>query len=458
LFGVSLVPVPARQLRKILFSVAMKNENLIEIRHLGITVRVIRERPTRYVIADYTSGHRVRRVRTSLAAAKEKAKEICETLARGKSEDRAIITSNDLRYNLRKALELMQSVGIEIRQGAELLAAALRIVPADELLAAAQFYKANRPDKPLLRLNVNQGITEFKSNHRASAIRKQNLSNFLELLARKFGSREIVDIDQVEIENWFAGQSWSPKTYNDNLQMTSQFWKCAIKNRWATKNPITEIERLTVPNKPVKIYTPDALQKQLFNLCQNAPELVVVAALGAFGGVRIREITRVDWTRLNEALQTSFLELEGAHTKTRTTRYVPISDNLKAWLLAYRKESGPLLPPHWLEKTKKHLDRLNELGRYIQRKTKVEWQSNGWRHSFGTYFLKLHGDPHATITAMGTSIDKLDKHYTSKARIVTKEMAAAWFKIYPPPASQIIPLENSNDNGPAMETGNVNVA
>src|SRR3569833_3780180 len=123
-------------------------------------------------------------------------------------------------------MEQMQSVVIDFRQGAELLAAALRIVPADELLAAAQFYKANRPDKPLLRLNVNQGIMEFKTNHRASAIRKQNLSNFLELLARKFGFREIVDIDQVEIENWFAGQSWSPKTYFVFFLLFCLFWFC----------------------------------------------------------------------------------------------------------------------------------------------------------------------------------------------------------------------------------------
>ncbi|HEU5124498.1 MAG TPA: hypothetical protein VFW05_10585 [Verrucomicrobiae bacterium] len=232
----------------------------------------------------------MRHVRSSESAAKEKAKEICETLARGKAEDRIILTNDDLRYDLRKSMELMRSVGVEVRHGAELLVAALRIIPADELLAAAQFYKANRPNRPIRHLTVEQLITDFKTNHRASAIRKQNLSNYLELFAREFGNREIAAIERIEIEKWFNAQPWAPKTYNDNLQMTSQFWKHAIKSRCATQNPVTEIERLTVPRKPIKIYTPDTLQKQLFNLRQKAPELVAVAAFGSFGGVRIREL------------------------------------------------------------------------------------------------------------------------------------------------------------------------
>jgi hypothetical protein len=137
-------------------------------------------------------------------------------------------------------MEAMASVGVEIRQGAELLASALKIVPADELLLAVQFYKANKPDKPLRRVTVNEGIADFKANHRASAIRKQNLSNYLEVFARNFGNRVIGDIEQTDIEKWFAGQEWAAKTYNDTLQMTSQFWKHAIKSRWAVKNPVTE--------------------------------------------------------------------------------------------------------------------------------------------------------------------------------------------------------------------------
>jgi integrase len=445
----------ARQLRKTQFLVAMKNKNRIEVHHLGLTIKVTRENDSRFIIPDYTGGKRIRHVRKTEALAREKAKEICEILAKGKIEDRAIISNNDLRYAIRKGMEAMAAVGMEIRQGSELLASALKIVPADELLLAVQFYSKNKPDKPLRRFTVNEGIADFKATHRASVIREQSLSYYLELFARNFGNRVIADIDQNEIEKWFAGRKWSAKTYNDCLQMTSQFWKYAIKNQWAVKNPVTEIKRLRIIAAPIKIYTPDVLRKQLSNLLQKVPDLVPVAVIGAFAGVRIREISRLDWTQLNEALQTGFIEMNGDQTKTGQPRYVPLSNNLKAWLLACRKESGPVFPHRWFEKTLKHQDRLNELGRYIQRRTKVKWQSNGWRHSFGTYHFKLHGDPHATIAAMGTSIAKLDRYYTSKAQIVTQTMAAEWFNIYPEPTGKILPLHSQGETDAASQGENV---
>jgi integrase len=432
----------------------MKNKNHIEVKHLGVLIKVTRESNSRFVVPDYSTGKRVRHVRTSESAAKEKAKIVCEILARGKQEDRAILANDDLRFNIRKAIEALAAVGMEIRQGAELLADALKIVPAHELLLAVQFYKANKPEKFLRRITVNEGIAEFKANQRAGAIRKLNLSNYLEVFARHFGSKIIADIEQTDIEKWFASHEWSAKTCNDALQMTSQFWKHAIKSRCAVQNPVTEIKRQKVTYSPVKIYTPDALQKQLFNLRQKAPELVAAAAIGAFGGIRIREISRLDWTQLNQALQTGFIEMSGNQTKTGASRYVPVSDNLKAWLLACRKESGPIFPRRWLEQTKRHQDRLSELGRSIEKKTKVEWQSNGWRHSFGTYHFKLHGDPHATITAMGTSIAKLDRYYMSKAQVVSKAMAADWFKIYPEPAGQILPLHPPNEADTSLACAN----
>lgn len=57
----------------------MKNENDIEVRHLGLTIKVTRENDSRFIIPDYTTGKRFRHVRTSEAAAKEKAKSASES-------------------------------------------------------------------------------------------------------------------------------------------------------------------------------------------------------------------------------------------------------------------------------------------------------------------------------------------------------------------------------------------
>jgi integrase len=419
------------------------NEN-IEVQHKGVTITITSSKSIKrgvvynsYQIADYSTGKRKRWTFADADEAKRKAKEIAEAKATGQT---SLLSLAPLEQAIQTALEALTPTATRIDRAAYIFADACRIVEPSEIVAACRYWREHRPDKTVRRTTVSQGIKDFVAHHRASTTRKQNVSNFLGLFAIEFGDSVIGDIKQIEIEKWFNSHEWAAKTSNDYLQMTSQFWKFAIKNAWAIRNPTSEIKRLKAPRVPVAIYTPDALRKQMFNLRRIAPELVAVAALGAFGGLRISEIGRSDWTQLNQALQTGFIELLGTQTKTGESRYVPVSHNLKAWLLACRKESGPVLPPNWLAPTKRHQNRLNELGRYIARKTGVIWQSNGWRHSFGTYHFKLFGDPHATITAMGTSLEKLNRNYMSKAQIVSKELAADFFAIMPPTDETILQM------------------
>lgn len=407
----------------------------IEVQHKGVTIKITSSESVKngvvyksYQIADYITGKRKRWTFADADKAKKKAREIAEAKATGQS---TLLTLAPLEQAIQAALEALTPTATRIDRAAYIFADACQIVEPNEIVTACRYWREHRPDKKLRRTTVNEGIKEFAAHHRASATRKQNISNYLNLFAREFGDSVIADIKQIEIEKWLSGHQWEAKTSNDYLQMTSQFWKYAMRNGWAIKNIVSEIPRLKVAHKPVTIYTPDALQKQLYNLQTNAPELVAAAAVGSFGGVRIKEIAKTTWEQLNQALQTGFIELSGNQTKTSEPRYVPLSNNLKIWLLAYRKDSGTVLPQYWLKPTKRHPDRLNELGRYIARKTKAKWQPNGWRHSFGTYHFKLHGDPHATITAMGTSLDKLNRNYMSKAQIVSKQLAADYFAIVP---------------------------
>jgi integrase len=416
----------------------------IEVQHKGVTIKITSSESVKngvvyksYQIADYITGKRKRWSFADVDKAKKKAKEIAESKATGQN---TLIALAPLEQAIQTALEALTPTATRIDRAAYIFADACRIVEPSEIVAACRYWREHRPDKKLRSITVNEAVQEFTTHHRASAIRKQNITNYLNLFARKFGGSVIAGITQIEIEKWFAGQNWKAKTSNDYLQMTSQFWKYAVRSGWAVKNIVSEVPRLKVACQPVSIYTPDALQKQLYNLQRNAPELLAAAIVGAFGGLRISEIARSDWTQINQALQTGFVELLGSQTKTGQPRYVPVAYNLKAWLLMCRKESGPILPACWLSPTKRHQNRLNELGRYITRKTGVKWQPNGWRHSFGTFHFKLHGDPHSTITAMGTSLEKLNRNYMSKAQIVSKELAARYFAILPPTGENIISM------------------
>lgn len=74
---------------------------------------------------------------------------------------------------------------------------------------------------------------------------------------------------------------------------------------------------------------------------------------------------------------------------------------------------------------------MDELGRYIERKTGVEWKANGLRHSFGTYRFKSIGDPGQVIDEMGTSLRNFERHYRSRSKIVTPALSLAFWEIRP---------------------------
>lgn len=416
----------------------------IEVQHKGVSIVITPTKSVKkgvvykcYQIADYSTGRRKRWTFADLDKAKRKAKELAESKGTGESTLSALAP---LEQAIQAALEALTPTATRIDRAAYIFADACQLVEPAEIVTACRFWRDNRPDKKLRRITVRDGIKEFSAHHRASAVRKQNLKNFLDTFVREFGDMTISSIQQIQIEKWFAGREWASKTVNGCLQMASQFWKYAIKNGWAVKNQVADIPRLKVPRGPVAIYTPDAFRKQLYSLHRSTPELAAAAAIGAFGGLRISEIARLDWAQINQGLQMGFIELSGTQTKTKEPRYVPVSRNLEAWLTTHRKESGPVLPRRWLESTKRHLDRLSELGRHIARKTGTGWQKNGWRHSFGTYHFKLYGDPHATVTAMGTSLEKLNRHYMSKAQIVSKELASEWFSIMPPTEENVLQM------------------
>ena len=61
-------------------------KNKITVKHQGIPLAITQEKNNRFVISDYSSGRRLRHVRTTEAEARDKAKEICELMAGGKKD------------------------------------------------------------------------------------------------------------------------------------------------------------------------------------------------------------------------------------------------------------------------------------------------------------------------------------------------------------------------------------
>jgi integrase len=89
----------------------------------------------------------------------------------------------------------------------------------------------------------------------------------------------------------------------------------------------------------IEIFTPKELG---WMLSSARPEIVPFVALGAFAGIRSREIQRLDWADIN--LATGYITVSQGKAKTRGRRIIPILPALRAWLHLHHQESGQVCP------------------------------------------------------------------------------------------------------------------
>ncbi|MDB4808267.1 hypothetical protein OAH51_02300, partial [Verrucomicrobia bacterium] len=140
-------------------------------------------------------------------------------------------------------------------------------------------------------------------------------------------------------------------------------------------------------------------------------------AIGAFAGLRPREIERLDWTDIH--LEEGYIRVRPKVAKTASNRLVDIQPNLRAWLLPLTRESGPVTPPN-----------LRKIREAAQHKISLtQWPQDGLRHSYASYHLAHFKNINELATQMGHTDTKLIfRHYRS---VVTKDEAAKFWKIEP---------------------------
>jgi len=403
---------------------------------------------TGYAFSDHSGGERKVWTFADLEEAKNKAKELAEAINAGETE---IVRLRDWRYEWREANRAIQSTGLSISQVCRLVVDGIRILGnPDEFPLACQFWRQHRPDKPITPKPIKEAILEFLQDRkrRISFRRHKTESSYLNGFERAFGEKPLSEIAAAEVADFVNAQRWNPKTKNDFLSSLSLLFDEAQIRSWVGKdwNAAKQVKRFKEIRGPVEVFEPWEAKQILARLTIAAPELVPFFALWCFGGIRKEEIARMSWPQVNRGLVTGYIELPGRITKTGQPRTVPITANLAAWFKLHRKESGSVVPAHWLTPTRSAKDRLDEITRFIARKTGVIWRSNGPRHSFATYHFKLYKDPGEVTSVMGTSLEKFQKHYWNKARTVTEELAKEWFNIFPDATENLIPITSELPN------------
>lgn len=130
---------------------------------------------------------------------------------------------------------------------------------------------------------------------------------------------------------------------------------------------------------------------------------------------------RLRWEHVD--LQARTIHVPPEIAKTRTARYVDISDNLLLWLTKYHKHSG------YVSASEPTFKRHREA---IMKALGIDgWPQDVARHSFASYHLAEFENIEKTQLQMGHTTEKADVLFTRYRKLVTKQKAAAFWAIRP---------------------------
>jgi|EBPBio282013_DNA_FD.fasta_scaffold13146_2 integrase len=183
----------------------------------------------------------------------------------------------------------------------------------------------------------------------------------------------------------------------------------------------SKITKYEVRRKEVEVFTPAEIATMLA-LANREVQLALV--LTCFAGVRGAELGRLEWGDIRFDL--GCIRVKAAHAKTGIRRVPPIPENLRAWLMLHRKESGPVVPYK------------NVYNQYLKLavRAQVKWKRNAHRHGFSSYRVALIKNLDQVAIEAGHSKQELLSSYF---QVVSEESAKAWFSIFPPKNGHLKP-------------------
>jgi len=224
-------------------------------------------------------------------------------------------------------------------------------------------------------------------------------------------------VTSADIDTWLRGLSLAPSSRNSMLLYVNLLFTFALEQNYLPEGKSTaagQLRKVKVATADVEIYSPDQMRRILHAA---PPHLVPLLAIGAFAGIRMAELARLDWNAVD--LGRRLIEVRAGQAKTASRRIVPITDNLATWLQPLTR-SGRILTSTELPKE------VTALARALD----MDWPRNVLRHSFISYRIAIVKSADQVALEAGNSPAIIFKHYRE---LTTEEQAEAWFGIMPKP-------------------------
>lgn len=315
--------------------------------------------------------------------------------------------STELRVLAKRAEALLAPYGKTIVDAAEFFAAHLRRVTGSRSFS-----------------DVAAEVLATRKADGASADYLRDIRLKFGAFGRTFGERMVADITAKEVHDWLRGLTVGAVSRNTTRSRLGTLFSFARRQGYTERNPIEDVERAKERSGEIGILT----VAQTARILETASaETLPYWAIGAFAGLRSAELERLDWAEVD--LESGLIEVKAAKAKTGSRRLIPISDNLREWLMPHAKNSGPVLPIGARKKLEADRDRAG---------MRQNWPQNALRHSFALHRLPVIGDTARLALEMGNSPSIVFRHYRE---LVRPKEAAAYWKVAPARDGKVVSIK-----------------
>ena len=241
---------------------------------------------------------------------------------------------------------------------------------------------------------------------------KQRLNAFLAL----YGDWLACDVTSECISEYLTDCKLANQTKLHHRKAIHQLFQQAIILQATNINPT----QLAIRPKVVKDEPGILRPKQVALLLAHADKSVLPAiAISFFAGVRRAEIERLDWADID--LENDEIEIKAKNAKTAQRRFIPVSENLKAWLLPYAKDEGMIVSSPYAFRRDSDKARV---------KAGIKkWPHNAGRHSFASYHLAENENASKTAMALGHPDSRL--LFSRYRKLVTTNESKSYWTIMP---------------------------
>ena len=348
----------------------------------------------------------------------ETAKEEAERLMRGiaQGDSGAGILRDADRFAYTRALEILRPTGLALDLAVHQVAEAHKLLKGASVLDAVRYFALhNCQDRPVR--TVAEVADELRANRQkggASELYIRDLRIRLGRLATAFQC-PIASLTRPDIEAHLNSLNGTPRTIHNHRTTIGTMLNFAVDQGYLPAgHPILgRATRCFKGQTKPEVFTPAEMEKLLKAA---KPELVPALAIAGFAGVRAAEIKRLKWEDFK--FDRGFIEISAAISKLKIRRRVPITDNLRQWLLPYAKPSGKVV----------NYANLGNAWLKLAKHAEIKWKRNGLRHSFISYRVAQSKDVPQVALEAGNSARII---FTNYLEFVDKTEADAWFAIVP---------------------------